>query len=113
MSILSQIAAFEAQSELAFGSIGSSFSAINSSGLTYPSLLLILTNLTDQTVDFSFDGTNVALTLGSGSHFVFDVTANKTDRTLYFPIGTVVYAKYRSAATTSGFVALSSCYSKS
>lgn len=105
---VSILPSFEVQKEIAYTSLGSSFSAFNP--LLNSSLHIVFSNLTNEMVDFSMDGTNVFISLNAGSQYVIDLNANRSNNLLNFRAGTVFYAKYRSSAPTQGFVAVSSIY---
>jgi hypothetical protein len=78
---------------LAFGSISPAYMGIGT-GFAYPSRLLVIQNLTDAQLMFSFDGVNDHLTLPSSSNIVLDVTTNQSlTQGNYWSIGTRVYVK--------------------
>ena len=94
---------------LAFGSIGAAYAGIGTA-LDEPSRMLIIQNLTDAALLFSFDGVNDHLILNTEVSLVMDVTTNKSSvQGLYFSAGTRIYVK-RSGVPTSGSVYVSSFY---
>lgn len=97
---------------LAFGAILNTYVAV---GNTFKNSvnILVIQNLTDKLLVFSFDGLNDDLPLAANDKFVMDITANKTATggTLCFAAGTTVYVKQTAAgAPTSGAVYISAFY---
>lgn len=78
MSNLSIHARCEPQRVIAFSGISSSYAGVGS-GYANPPRVYLLQNLTDATMQFSFDGVNDHLPLGPGGTFCFDITANKSE----------------------------------
>jgi len=94
---------------LAFGSIGANYAAVGTA-LAEPSRILIIQNLTDAILLFSFDGTNDHLILNTLTSVVIDITANKTSSNGFsIAKGTTIYVK-RSGVPTTGSVYVSSFY---
>jgi len=94
---------------LAFGSIGAAYMGVGTA-LDNPSRMLIIQNLTDAAVLFSFDGVNDHLVLDDGVSLVMDITANKSiSHGFYIAAGTRIYVK-RSGVPTTGSVYVSSFY---
>jgi len=92
---------------LAFGSIGAGYMGIGTA-LTEPSRILVIQNLTDAALLFSFDGVNDHLVLNTDVSIVLDVTTNKSvDHGFYIAAGTRIYVK-QSGVPTSGSVYVSS-----
>jgi hypothetical protein len=94
---------------LAFGSISGTYAAIGTP-LANPSHILIIQNLTNVTITFSFDGTTNHLILPSGGVILFDVTSDKTNQggSFTFAEGTTIYASGTGA--TSGAVYVSTIF---
>lgn len=87
---------------LAFGSIGTSYTAIGSA-FTNPARIIIFNNLTDVSILFSFDGITDHLILPTNGFKVLDVTSNEVrDDGFFIAEGTVIYAKQESVAATLG-----------
>jgi len=85
--------------ELAHGSIVAGYTAIGTA-LTHAARLLIVQNLTDAALYFSFDGINNHFPLGSTSHLVVDISANKTIESGFFMAeGDKLYVKQIGAPT--------------
>jgi len=82
----------------AFGSITGAYTMIGFA-LEFPSRILIIQNLTDTQMLFSFNGSDDHLTLPSGGQIVLDLTANKTvtGGAAYISAGDAVWVKYASA----------------
>jgi len=94
---------------LAFGTISPAYMGIGTA-LVYPSRLLLIQNLTDAQLMFSFDGVHDHFTLPAGSNFVFDITTNQAQEAgIYFSTGTRVYVKEVGVPST-GNVYLSTFY---
>ncbi len=83
---------------LAFGSIGAGYAAIGTA-LANPSRILIIQNLTDTSMFFSFDGTNNHLVLPAGGQMIIDCMTNRTAVAGSAAIGqgTIIYVKQVSA----------------
>lgn len=83
---------------LAFGSIGAGYAAVGTS-FANPARILILQNLTDTSMFFSFDGTNNHFILPSGGQMIIDCTTNRTAvaGTAAIAQGTIVYVKQVTA----------------
>ena len=96
---------------LAFGSIISSYTAIGTA-LTHPSRLIMVQNMTDGLLVFSFDGVVDHFVLPSNGQVIFDFTTNQVDTAgAFIATGTVMYVK-RSATPTLGSVYVSMFYGK-
>jgi len=105
-------AAFEPVKSLAFGSIGAAYMGVGTA-FSKPIRILILQNLTDGIVWFSFDGVNDHVPLASISYIILDLTSNKGSGGGWFiDEGTRVYVKQLGAAPTSGSVYVSALYGK-
>lgn len=85
---------------LAFGSIGVSYMGIGTA-FENPIRLLLIQNMTDESLMFSFDGINDHVPLPRDGYILLDVTANKsTEAGMYFAEGTRIYVKQIGAPTT-------------
>jgi len=96
---------------LAFGSIAAGYTAVGTP-LENPSRIIIVQNLTDETVMFSLDGVNDHFPLSLGGHLIIDIAANKTiDSGFFLAEGESLYVK-QVGAPSSGSVYFSSFYGK-
>lgn len=78
---------------LAYGSISGAYMGIGT-GFSNPCRLLLIQNLTDAQLMFSFDGVNDHLTLPASSNIVLDVTTNQSlTQGNYWAVGTRIYVK--------------------
>lgn len=90
--------------ELAFGSIGASYAAV---GTALSSIFGIigLFNNTNQTVYFSWDGTNNHHKISAGGFRVFDLSAcSNGDGDVYGQQGITFYVKHAGVAPTTNEV---------
>jgi hypothetical protein len=70
-----------------------------------PARMLLIYNLTDQPVFFSFDGLDDHIPLPNNGYIVLDIAANKTRESGFFLAeGERLYAKYINAMPTVGSV---------
>jgi len=67
----------EAVRSLGFASIGIAYMGVGTS-LDYPARMIVIQNLTDEEVMFSFDGIDDHIPLPTRGHLVLDISANKT-----------------------------------
>ena len=89
---------------LAFGSIGAAYAPIGTVTLN-PSRLLYISNLTDVTLTFSFDGTNDHFVLPTEGFLLLDIASNRLSKVgLFLAQGKLLYVKETSAAAASGTV---------
>ncbi len=111
MSNLSIRMLFEPQRSLAFGSIGAGYMGVGTA-VDHPIRQFIIQNLTDATLQFSFDGINDHFPLPSNGLLIDDVTSNR-GKGDYFAIaeGTRLYVKQLGVAT-SGAVYFTVMYGK-
>lgn len=94
--------AFENVREIAFSSIGASYTAVGSATIDHARLIRIV-NQTDAQIYVSIDGTNNQIRMAANSFFLLDLTTNKvTDDGYFINLGTTFYVKQVSAAPTSG-----------
>ena len=109
MSSMSESMNFEPMRELAFGSIGSSYTLVGTPAS--PAVRqLIVTNLTDKTLNFSINGTTDHFILAASSSLVLDICSNKTQKGFYMGAGKAVWVKHRGSAPTTGSVVFSTTY---
>lgn len=73
----------EAVRSLAFGSIGAAYAGIGTA-VTKPVRIMLLTNLTDAALMFSFDGIDDHFPLPANGYILLDISANKTTETGFF-----------------------------
>ena len=103
---------FEPAKSLAWGSIAAGYMGVGTA-FDKPMRLLILQNLTDALVWFSFDGIEDHIPLASISYIILDITANRaTEEGWFVGEGTRVYVKQLAGAPTNGAVYVSACYGK-
>lgn len=101
----------DVQRSLAFGSIIASYTAIGNA-FERPMRILNIQNLTDATLQFSFDGVNDHFVLPSGGFFLIDITTNKIeDRGFYVSKGTTMHVK-RFGTPTVGSVYVIALYAR-
>lgn len=99
------------EATLAFGSISSTYATIGSP-LTNPAVQMVFQNLTNQTISFSWDGTNSFISLAAGTSYVCDIQANRgRGEALMAAQGTQFWVKQTTAtAPTSGAAYISFLY---
>ena len=94
----------EAVRSLGFASIGIAYMGVGTS-LDYPARMIVIQNLTDEEVMFSFDGIDDHIPLPTRGHLVLDISANKTLSTGFFMAeGQRLYVKHTGSAPTLGSV---------
>jgi hypothetical protein len=94
---------------LAGTSVVAGYTAVGTAFL-HPSRLLILNNLSDQSVMFSFDGVHDHVAIAGPGSFVLDVSSNKgVAGDLFIAQGTIIYVK-RIGTPTTGAVYVSTFY---
>lgn len=98
---------------LGFASITSSYMGIGTS-FVYPCRILLIQNLTDDTLMFSFDGINDHFPLPGAGFILIDIESNKTSTggALNLPAGTRIYVK-TVGSPTQGSVYVSTFYGAS
>ena len=85
---------------LAFGSIGAAYMGIGTT-FTEPVRIIMIQNLTDTALMFSFDGIYDHVPLPREGFILLDVTANKTtDHGFFIAEGTRIYVKEIVTPTT-------------
>jgi hypothetical protein len=95
-----------------FASINGVYIGIGTA-VTEPIRFLMLQNKTDADVMLSFDGVNDTVPLGTGTQWVWDITANKTtEHGFFLGQGTRIYVKtlWPGDVPTQGAVFLSTFY---
>lgn len=96
---------------LAFGSISGTYAAIGTE-FTHPMRIVKLTNLTDATVTFSYDGVVDHEVVPAGGFTLYDFCTNQAQTSgAFLAQGTIMYVK-SSGAPTSGSVYVSAYYGK-
>lgn len=94
---------------LAAASVVGTYVAIGTA-FEHPSRILLVQNLTDQTVAFSFDGIDDHFVLPANGFLLTDFTANKTHQMgAFLAQGTIIYVKEVGNPTT-GSVYVSTFY---
>lgn len=97
-------ALIDAVREVAFGSVGASFSTIGSA-LTVHARIIRFVNSTDVDVYISDDNSTNNFRMAANSFILFDFSTNKIkDDGLFVAIGTQFYVKRVSGAPTKGAV---------
>ena len=97
-------AAFEAVREVAFGSVGATYSALGAAVGDHARLVRFV-NTGNAEVYISLDGATNHIRLAAGSFFLIDLSSNKVrDDGLFISVGTVFYVKYVTGALGSGDV---------
>jgi hypothetical protein len=100
---------FEAMRELAFGSVGASYTLVGTPAS--PAVrMLIVNNYTDQMLNFSLNGTTDHFVLDEGQSLTLDICTNRTQKGFYLGAGKAIYVKHRGVAPTSGAVFFSTVY---
>jgi hypothetical protein len=101
---------FEPLRSLAFGSISGTYMGVGSI-LSHPARQILVQNLTDQTMIFSWDGITDHFVLPTNGFLLLDITSNKTilHGGFFIAEGSRLYVKQLSAPS-SGAVYFSSMY---
>ena len=90
---------FEPVRQLAFGGIGVDFTGVGTA-LSNPGRGVLIQNLTDVLLDFSFNGIDLHFPLPDQSFWVIDITANKTTSDGFFVAeGTRLYVRQNGVPT--------------
>ena len=101
---------FETEQAIAFGSIGAAFAAIGNP-FTNALRQMVISNLTDQELTFSFDGTNDHITLGIDSKIVISSNDfSSSDVIPEFVQGTQVFVKQQILPPTTGTAVVSGLF---
>lgn len=94
---------------LAAGAIGAAYMGVGTA-FAHPIRIIMIQNLTDETVLFSFDGILDHVILPSNGFILLDVTSNSAiSQGFYISEGTRIYAK-QSGVPTTGAVYISAFY---
>lgn len=102
----------QALRSLAFGGISGTYAVIGLP-LTNQIRILHLSNLTDQSIIFSFTGNTDHIILPSGGFILLDLTSNKVnDGGFFVSENTQMYAKDNGVAATSGAVHVSAFFAR-
>lgn len=100
MSLLSIRMRAETLRSLGFASISGTYARIGTS-LIHPARQILVQNLTDETVVFSFDGVNDHFVLPASGFFLSDITSNKSIAQGWFMAeGDALYVKEVGNPTT-------------
>ena len=83
---------FETLRSLGFASITTSYAAVGAA-LAHPASQIVINNLTDEDLLFSFDGTNDHIAIGSRGTYTCDITTNRGQQGLWLQKGTILYVK--------------------
>jgi len=84
---------------LAHGSIGASYMGVGTA-FENPIRIIVIQNITDATLMFSFDGIDDHIPLPREGFILLDITANKSiEHGFYIPEGARIYVKQISAPT--------------
>lgn len=111
MSLAIRLAA-EPLRSLGFASISGTYMGIGTA-LLNPARLVLVQNLTDETMIFSLDGINDNFVLPFSGYVIFDITTNQTvSQQFYVAQGTRFYVKDNGVSPTLGSVYLSVFYGK-
>lgn len=103
---------FEPQRSLAFGSISGAYMGVGSA-VSHPLRQFIIQNLTDATIQFSFNGIDDHFPLPAGGLFIDDITSNKAiSQGFFLAEGERLYAKTLGSAPTTGAVYFSAIYGR-
>lgn len=95
---------------VAFGAIGANYIGIGTA-MTRPIRIILLQNLTDRTVMFSFDGINDHMPLALNGYMLLDITANKTiSQGFFLAEGQRIYVRALTGIPTIGAVYLTTFY---
>lgn len=111
MSNISIRMALEPQRTLASGAIGAAYMGVGTA-VEHPVRQFFIQNLTDATLQFSFDGVNDHFPLPANGFFLSDITSNNAKGANFaLPEGSRLYVKNIGAPTT-GSVYFSVIYAK-
>jgi hypothetical protein len=90
-------AAFEPVREIAFGSVGASYTAVGTPIVDHARLVRIVNTMNTE-MYISLDAVDDHIRMAAGSFFLIDFSANKVrDDGLFLPIGTIFYVKQVTA----------------
>lgn len=109
MAVLGNYMRFEPMRSLAYGDISDTYAVVGAPAS--PAIhQFIVSNDTDVTLTFSFDGVNDHFVLLAGSQFVSDVNANKSSNHLFMGVGDALHVRYGGSGPSSGSVYFSTMY---
>ena len=95
---------------LGFAAIGAGFIGIGTT-MIRPIRILVLQNITDAILMFSFDGINDHLPLAANTYMILDITANKTiSQGFFLAEGQRIYCRHMGVAPTTGSTYLTTFY---
>ena len=109
---LSQKALFDVQLTLAFSSISGTYAKVGTP-TEHPGAMVYVYNLTNEPVQFSFDGVNDTFVLDLAQYVLFDFRANRSNESggFYLPVGTQFWVKQIGAtAPTENGIYISIIY---
>jgi len=93
---------FESLRSLAFGAIGAAYMSVGTA-TDHPARMVLIQNLTDADLMFSFDGINDHFPIKFNSSFILDVSSNKTiDTGFFIEKGTKLYTKQIGVPSSGG-----------
>lgn len=113
MAINSILATWGHLRDIDYSSISNSYSKVGSR-LKFPARLIIIQNMTDESLMFSVDGTNDHFPIYKLSNMTIDLTANKTSDTSVFAMsaGESLWVKHMGTQPTQGKVYFSTVFGK-
>lgn len=92
---------------------GANYTAINSSGFSFPVRVIKIDNTTDADMKFTIDGTTDHFMLPASTGVVWDGTANQPNiDACFFGKGTIISAQYIDSAPGTGRVYVQAVYGK-
>jgi len=95
---------------LGFAAIGAAYMGVGTA-MTQPIRMLLIQNLTNQLVMFSFDGIDDHIPMPANGYLILDIAANKTSSVGFFLAeGQRLYVKHEGAAPTTGSVYFTTFY---
>lgn len=96
----------------AFGDITASYEPVGSE-FAHPIRWLLIQNLTDKAMYFSFDGDNDHFYLAAGATLPIDISSNRNDisKSLFIAASTFIFVRY-AAAPSTGNVFVSALYAR-
>ena len=103
-------AMFEPVRPLGFAAIGAAYVGVGTS-LNFPARIILIQNMTDAILMFSFDGINDHFPLLANAFLLVDLSSNKTLSTGYFIAkGERLYVRDMGTAPTTGSVYFTTIY---
>lgn len=99
----------EVERTLAYTGISGTYAAVGTP-LKFAAIQVILQNLTDGLVSFSWDGTNSAITLAANTSFILDIQSNKGRADAMMVSENTQFWVSTSATLHSGAIYISALY---